>query len=75
MLIDMYSLVESVTASALILWGLALMINGRIIQSFYNTFTQVEKHETLNYLAASMFLLLGLITIWVHNDWYWSLPT
>ena len=72
MLIDMYSLVESVSASALVIWGLALLLNKRVIQSFFDSFTNIEKNETLNYLTAGMFLILGLIIIWVHNDWYWS---
>lgn len=72
MLIDMYSLVENVAGSLLIIWGLANMLNKSIIQSFFDTFTNREKNETLVYLTASMFLTLGLITIWVHNDWYWS---
>ena len=73
MLIDMYSLVESVVGSSLIIWGLALIVNQRIIQSFFNTFIDIENNETLGYLTASMFLILGLITIWVHNDWYWGI--
>ena len=73
MLIDMYSLVESVVGSSLIIWGLALIVNQRIIQSFFNTFINIKNNETLSYLTASMFLILGLITIWVHNDWYWGI--
>ena len=68
----MYSLVESVIGSTLIIWGLALIINKHIIRSFFDTFTNVEKNETLIYLTACMFLILGLITVWVHNDWLWS---
>ncbi len=66
----MYSLVEVVVASSLIIWGLSLIINKHIVQSFYNAFTNIEKNEILIYLTASMFLILGLITVSVHNDWY-----
>ena len=72
MLIDMYSVVENVTASSLIFWGLALMINSHIIESFIKTFTNVEDNETLSYLTGSMFFILGLIVLFVHNDWYLS---
>ena len=74
MLIDLYSLVESVIGSTLIIWGLALIVNKNIIKSFFDTFINLEKNETLSYLTSSMFLILGLIIVWVHNDWYWS-PT
>ena len=70
MLIDMYSLVESVVGSTLVIWGLALIVNKHIIKSFFDTFTNIEDNETLSYLTATMFLVLGLITVWVHNDWY-----
>ena len=73
MLIDMYSLVESVAGSALLIWGLAFMLNGHIVQSFFDTFTNIEENETLSYLTASMFMILGLITVWVHNDWHFSI--
>lgn len=69
---DIYSLVESVVASTLIIWGVALIVNKHIIQSFVDTFTNIETNETLSYLTATMFLILGLITIGVHNDWYWG---
>ena len=72
MLTDTYHLVESVVGSALIIWGLAVIINKHIIRSFFDTFTNIEKNETLIYLTACMFLILGLITVWVHNDWLWS---
>jgi len=67
---DIYSLVESVIASTLIIWGVALVVNKHIIQSFVDTFTNIETNETLSYLTATMFLILGLITVVVHNDWY-----
>ena len=72
MLIDMYSLVESVVGSTLIIWGLAVIINKHIIRSFFDTFTNVEKNGTFIYFTVCMFLTLGLITVWVHNDWNWS---
>ena len=73
MLIDMYSVVENVTAGAMIFWGLALIINSHIIESFVKTFTNVEDNETLSYLTGSMFFILGLIVLFVHNDWYFGL--
>lgn len=73
MFIDMYSLVENVLGSVLLIWGVALVVNKHIIPAFVKTFMDIEKNETLAYLTASMFLILGLITVWVHNDWYWSL--
>ena len=72
MLTDMYSLVESVVGSTLIIWGLIFIVNRHIIQSFFDTFTNVEKNETFIYLIACMFLILGLITVFVHNDWHWG---
>ena len=75
MLTDMYSLVEAVVASCLVVWGLAFILNKHIVQSFFDTFTNIEKNETLSYLTAGMFLILGLITVWIHNDWHWRSPT
>ena len=72
MLTDMYSLVETVTGSMLTVWGLALLINGHIVQSFFQTFTDMKENETLSGLSASMFLILGFITIYAHNDWYFN---
>ena len=70
MIVDIYELIESVIGSSLIIWGLALIINKHIIKSFFETFTNIEKNEALTLLTASMFLILGLITVWAHNDWY-----
>lgn len=70
MIVDIYDLTESVIGSAMVIWGLALLINKHIIKSFFETFTNIEKNEILILLTASMFLILGLITVWTHNDWY-----
>lgn len=70
MLIDMYSVIESVIGSSLVIWGLAVIFNKNIIKSFFETFTNIEKNEFLILITASMFLILGLITVWAHNDWY-----
>lgn len=76
MLIDMYSLVESVIGSSLLIWGIAILINNNIILSFFKTFTEdVGNNKTLIYLLSGLFLTLGLITIWVHNDWYLGVGT
>ena len=72
MLIDLYSLVESVIASAFIIGGVALTVNPSIIRSLFDTFTDIENNEGLTYLTAWMFLMLGLITVWIHNDWYFG---
>ena len=70
MLIDMYSLIENVVGSSFLVWGLAILLNKHIIKSFFKIFTNIEKNEVLILLTASMFLILGLITVWAHNDWY-----
>ena len=70
MVVDLYTLVEKLTASSMILWGLALLLNPRILLSFYNTFIEKEENESLLYLTAGAFLTLGLIIVWIHNDWY-----
>ena len=70
MLIDMYSLVETVIGSALLIWGIAVLVNKHVINVYMETFTNVEENEILIYFIASLFLILGLITVWVHNDWY-----
>ena len=68
----MYDLVENVIASAFMIGGLALMVNSGIVRSLFDTFTDIEKNEALVHLTAWMFLMLGLITVWVHNDWSFS---
>ena len=70
MIVDIYDLIESVMGSLMVLWGLILLLNKSILKSFFETFTNVEKNEVLVLLTASMFLILGLITVWAHNDWY-----
>ena len=70
MIVDLYTLVEKVTAASMILWGLALLLNPKILLSFYNTFTKKEENESLLYLTAGIFLSFGLAIIWIHNDWY-----
>ena len=70
MLTDMYSLVENVIASAFIIGGVAIAVNSNIVRSLFDTFTDIERNEALTHLTAWMFLILGLITVWVHNDWY-----
>ena len=72
MVTDMYSLVENVAGSGLVIWGLAILVNKHIIKSFYDMFMDIEKNEALVYLTASAFLFVGLVTAWVHNDWYLS---
>lgn len=72
MVTDLYSLVENVAGIGLVIWGLALLANKYIIKSFYDTFMDIEKNESLVYLTASAFLFVGLVTVWVHNDWYLS---
>lgn len=71
----MYSLVESVVGSTLLIWGLALAVNKNIIKSCFNIFidkADKETNEALGYITASLFLILGLIIVWVHNDWYFN---
>ncbi|MDE0092052.1 MAG: hypothetical protein OXN83_02060 [Oligoflexia bacterium] len=72
MLIDLYSLVENVIASAFVIGGIALTVNSSITRSLFDTFTDIENNAGLIYLTAWMFLMLGLITVWVHTDWYFS---
>ena len=74
MLIDMYSLVESVIASAFMIGGLAITVNSHIVRSLFDAFTDIEKNSALIHLTAWMFLILGLITVWTHNDWYFGYP-
>ena len=72
MLIDLYSLVENVIASAFIIGGIAIIANSSIPRSLFDTFTDIENNQGLIYLTAWMFLMLGLITVWVHNDWFFG---
>lgn len=72
MVTDMYSLVENVAGIGLVIWGSALLVNKYIVKSFYDTFMDIEKNESLVYLTASAFLFVGLVTVWVHNDWYFT---
>ncbi|MCZ0933478.1 MAG: hypothetical protein OXJ52_10070 [Oligoflexia bacterium] len=72
MLIDLYSLVENVIASSLIIGGIAFLVNSHIPRSLFDAFTDIKNNEVLIYLTAWMFLILGFITVWVHNDWYFG---
>ena len=72
MLIDLYSLVENVIACSFTIGGISFLVNSNIPRSLFDTFTDIENNEGLIYLTAWMFLILGLITVWVHNDWYFG---
>ena len=72
-MLDIYSLVQKLVGSSLLLWGLAIIINKHIIPSYFKTFVEKED-ETLTYLTAGMFLTMGLIIVWTHNDWYLDIP-
>ena len=72
MINDLYSLVENVIASAFVIGGIALIVNPNITRSLFDTFTDIENNEGLIHLTAWMFLMLGLITVWVHNEWYFG---
>lgn len=72
MLVDLYSLVESVIGSALLIWGLVILVNKDLLPSLFHAFvTDVENNKALNYMVTGMFLICGLVIIWVHNDWYY----
>jgi len=73
MLTDFYSLVETVAGSVLMIWGIALLVNKNVLSRMYKAFTtDINQNEVLTYLTATMFLILGLIIVWTHNDWYWG---
>ena len=69
MVTDLYSLIENVTGAGLVLWGFAVLINKSLLKSFYELVTDSEKNEALISLIATAFLIIGLSTVYTHNDW------
>ena len=69
MVTDLYSLIENVTGTSLVLWGFAVLINKSLLKSFYNLVTDSKKNEALISLIATAFLIIGLSTVYTHNDW------
>ena len=74
MITDQYSLVELVLGASFVLWGISSLINKHLLKSQIKLFLSNESpQEAISYLVATMFLVLGIIIISVHNDWYMGL--
>ncbi len=74
MVTDHYSLVELVLGISFTLWGVTILINKNILTSFVKLFlSDDQEFEGISYLIATMFLILGIIIVCVHNDWYMGL--
>ncbi|MCY4321543.1 MAG: hypothetical protein OXC37_03950 [Bdellovibrionaceae bacterium] len=72
MITDIYSLVEHVIGISLMIGGVVFIVNSHIPKALYNTYVNIEQNEGLIYMTAWMFLILGLITVLTHNDWYFG---
>ena len=72
---NLYSLVEVVLGTTLILWGAAVMIHVRSAQAVMDF---VLKEEGLSpvftYAFTAALLPWGLAVIWIHNEWIFDFP-
>ena len=74
MIDNLYSLVEVVLGSSLLIWGLALVINVKPVQQFLNFFLKDNLSPIFIFVVASLLLPLGLSVIWIHNEWVFDFP-
>ncbi|MCY4513213.1 MAG: hypothetical protein OXB86_05955 [Bdellovibrionales bacterium] len=71
---NLYSLVEVVLGSSLLLWGMALVIHVKSAQAVVDFIVNDETSFTLTYIMAAVFLSWGLAIIWIHNEWVFDFP-
>ena len=70
---NLYSLVEVVLGSSLLLWGLALVIHVKPAQTVID-FIMDDSSELFTYVVAAVFLTWGLAIVWIHNEWVFDFP-
>ena len=71
---NLYSLVEVVLGTSLLLWGVALVIHVQSAQAFIDYVVDDDSSSVLTYIVAAMFLSWGLAVVWIHNEWVFDFP-
>ena len=71
---NLYSLVEVVLGSSLLLWGAALVIHVKSAQAVIDFIVDDDSSVLLTYIVAAVFLTWGLAIIWIHNEWVFDFP-
>ena len=71
---NLYSLVEVVLGTSLLLWGVALVIHIRSAQAIIDFIVDDVSSPIWTYTVSSLSLVCGLIVVWVHNEWVFDIP-
>ena len=71
---NLYSLVEVVLGTSLLLWGVALVIHVKSAQAVIDFIVDDNYSPILTYIVASVFLSGGLAIVWIHNEWVFDFP-
>ena len=71
---NLYSLVEVVLGTSLLLWGVALVIHVKSAQTMIDFIVDDNYSPIFTYIVASVFLSGGLAIVWIHNEWVFDFP-
>jgi len=71
---NLYSLVEVVLGTSLLLWGVALVIHVKSAQAMIDFIVDDKYSSIFTYIVASVFLSGGLAIVWIHNEWVFDFP-
>ena len=71
---NLYSLVEVVLGTSLLLWGVALVIHVKSAQTMIDFIVDDNYSPIMTYIVASVFLSGGLAIVWIHNEWVFDFP-
>ena len=71
---NLYSLVEVVLGTSLLLWGVALIIHVKSAQTVVDFIVNDDDSTVLIYIVAAVFLSGGLAIVWIHNEWVFDFP-
>lgn len=66
---NLYSLVEVVLGTSLLLWGVAFVIHVQSVQAIIDYVVDDDSSLILIYILAGVFLSGGLAIVWIHNEW------
>ena len=71
---NLYSLVEVVLGTSLLLWGVALVIHVKPAQAMIDFIVDDQYSPIFTYIVAAVFLSGGLAIVWIHNEWVFDFP-
>ena len=69
---NLYSLVEVVLGTSLLLWGVALLVHIQSAQALIDFIIDDVQSPIWTYTVAAVGLICGLAVVWAHNEWAFS---